>query len=319
MIRRIGTTRTSVRRVALGALSAALAVTMAACTSSSPKPTAAPHPTSSATAALAPPSGDPGARPAVWTACPDLAEEFTGVANNAFTFDCATIQVPQDWHNPGNGKIFNIALARVRSKTQSAASVPSSSTPAARASPASAWPSSWPTRASKFPKAITDKFDLVGFDPRGVGDSTDVKCLTSATEDSLFAADPDPISQADFDAVVALNKRAVDRRAAPNTARAAPLLDRAGRPRYGCGPCRRRRSKDHIPRLLVRDASRRRLRPTVPDPHPRHRARRRDRPDAGLVARSEGQAAGFEHAFNDFSTWCKANAVAVPDLGQPPW
>jgi pimeloyl-ACP methyl ester carboxylesterase len=41
-------------------------------------------------------------------------------------------------------------------------------------------------------KAVLQRFDLVGFDPRGVGESTPVKCLDDKETDSYFAADGSP-------------------------------------------------------------------------------------------------------------------------------
>ena len=45
---------------------------------------------------------------------------------------------------------------------------------------------------------ILERFDIVGFDPRGVGDSAAIKCLSDAETDASFAADPKPNDQAEF-------------------------------------------------------------------------------------------------------------------------
>lgn len=44
----------------------------------------------------------------------------------------------------------------------------------------------------KFGSAVTDVYDVVGFDPRGVATSTPVDCITDAELDAFVAADPSP-------------------------------------------------------------------------------------------------------------------------------
>jgi pimeloyl-ACP methyl ester carboxylesterase len=45
---------------------------------------------------------------------------------------------------------------------------------------------------------ILERFDIVGFDPRGVGDSAAIKCLSDSETDASFAADPKPDDDAEF-------------------------------------------------------------------------------------------------------------------------
>ena len=45
---------------------------------------------------------------------------------------------------------------------------------------------------------ILERFDIVGFDPRGVGESAAIKCLNDAETDASFAADPNPDDEAEF-------------------------------------------------------------------------------------------------------------------------
>jgi len=45
---------------------------------------------------------------------------------------------------------------------------------------------------------ILERFDIVGFDPRGVGDSAAIRCLNDAETDASFAADPKPDDAVEF-------------------------------------------------------------------------------------------------------------------------
>jgi pimeloyl-ACP methyl ester carboxylesterase len=286
----------------------------AACTSSTAKkPAAAKAATPTAT------SGGFAERPTAWTPCPDTSQQQIGEANPSFTFDCATIQVPQDWHHPDNGKTFDIAIVRERSKDQKdriGSLVVNPGGPGGSGIQLAAGLVA-PGVSNPLPTAITDRFDIVGFDPRGVGQSTEVRCLTPASEDAIFAEDPDPMSQADFDAEVALNK-AADAPCGAKYGAQLPLFSTeqasrdidavraaVGDPKltylgYSYGTLLGATYAQLFPkniRALVLDG-------TI-DP-------RQD-----IVQRSEGQAAGFEHAFNDFSTWCKANTSQCPIANDP--
>ena len=139
------------------------------------------------------------------------------------------------------------------------------------------------------PDEISRRFDLVGFDPRGVGRSSPVDCISDADLDAFFGFEPDPVAQADFDELVAINRRMalgcaseVRRHAARSysTEQAARDMDavRAGG---------RRREAD-LPGLLVRHAARRHVRPALPAAGAGAGARRRGRP-AGQHGRRVGE------------------------------
>jgi pimeloyl-ACP methyl ester carboxylesterase len=301
-----------------GVLVIGVVAALGACTSSS-KPSAAKS-TAAKTSTQAPVPGSSFVeRPAVWTPCPDIAEDMTGSANAAFTFDCATIQVPQDWHSPNNGKTFDIAIVRARSNSQKnriGSLVVNPGGPGGSGVQLAAGLVDSQSSLA-LPSAITDRFDIVGFDPRGVGESTEVQCLTPATEDSLFGADPDPATQGDFDAVVALNKAAV-----------APCLAKYGSELPLFSTEQASRDIDAV-RVAVGDTKLTYLGysygtllgATYAQLFPQNvRALVLDGtidPKQDAVQRSQSQAGGFEHAFNDFSTWCKANASKCPIASDP--
>ena len=49
---------------------------------------------------------------------------------------------------------------------------------------------------------ILERFDIVGFDPRGVGDSAPIKCLNDSETDASFAADSKPDNDSEFELLI---------------------------------------------------------------------------------------------------------------------
>jgi pimeloyl-ACP methyl ester carboxylesterase len=64
--------------------------------------------------------------------------------------------------------------------------------------------------AGAFPAEIRDRFDLVSFDPRGVGLSDPVRCASGPELDRYLALDPDPERPAEVATVVAATRRFVE-------------------------------------------------------------------------------------------------------------
>jgi pimeloyl-ACP methyl ester carboxylesterase len=58
--------------------------------------------------------------------------------------------------------------------------------------------------------AVTDHFDLVSFDPRGVGQSRPVRCVTSSQLDAFVHGDPTPDNAQEHADLVAASKRFAD-------------------------------------------------------------------------------------------------------------
>ena len=60
---------------------------------------------------------------------------------------------------------------------------------------------------SAFGRPLLERFDIVGFDPRGVGASTPVDCVPDAQLDTLIASDPDPDTTAEVKTSLRLLRR----------------------------------------------------------------------------------------------------------------
>ncbi|WP_372441610.1 alpha/beta fold hydrolase [Plantactinospora mayteni] len=116
------------------------------------------------------------------------------------TARCGTLSVPIDWDQPA-GPTFELALAR-RTATDPAARV--GTLVFGPGGPGDSGVSRVVEGINRFSPELRRRFDIVSFDPRGVGRSSPVRCSTD-----LLAQRPAPVltSQADFDATVAYNRR----------------------------------------------------------------------------------------------------------------
>jgi pimeloyl-ACP methyl ester carboxylesterase len=268
------------------------------------------------TGGVAGPSTSPSASAALanWKPCPDLPQTVVGRNIRNVTFDCATIAVPQDWATAKDGKAadgrtFNLSLARARGAGQQdriGSLVVNPGGPGGSGVDLAVY------LAGGLPTEILRRFDIVGFDPRGVGRSTPVKCFTDSDLDAFFGADPDPMSQADFDALVALSRKMAqscgdkygDRLPLFSTEQAARDMD-AVRAAVGdskitylgysygtlLGAVYAQLFPKNI-RALVLDGA--------------------VDPTQKAIQAAEGQAKGFELAFDHFAAWCGQNAAKCP-------
>ena len=106
---------------------------------------------------------------------------------------CATIAVPVDYAKP-NGDRFELALRKV------VATDPSARVGSMLINPGGPGGSGleYAQYASfAFSKKVRASYDIIGFDPRGIGESSPVTCLTDTDMDLLFADDPTPDTPAE--------------------------------------------------------------------------------------------------------------------------
>jgi pimeloyl-ACP methyl ester carboxylesterase len=109
---------------------------------------------------------------------------------------CAILQVPVDYAQP-DGEQVGIAVSRVRA---TGAGRPLGSLVFNFGGPGDVGSTTLPSFADQVPAAVRARYDLVSFDPRGVGHSRPVQCIDSATADRLNAIDPTPNSTAELPA-----------------------------------------------------------------------------------------------------------------------
>ncbi|MFF1711544.1 alpha/beta hydrolase [Streptomyces sp. NPDC058268] len=112
------------------------------------------------------------------------------------TFQCATLKVPLDYSDPG-GKTIGLAISRLKAGSAKARHGVLLLNPGGPGAPGLQLPVD---PLMKFPTEVKRRYDLVGFDLRGVGQSSPVSCGLTAEEQAdhpykpqTFAKDVDRV------------------------------------------------------------------------------------------------------------------------------
>ena len=103
-------------------------------------------------------------------------------------FLCSTLTVPLDYHDPG-GDTLGVAVLKVPAADPGRRIGSLVVNPGGPGAPGTDYAAQ---SAAVFREPLLDAYDIVGFDPRGTGDSDPVDCLTDAELDEYVAEDPDP-------------------------------------------------------------------------------------------------------------------------------
>jgi pimeloyl-ACP methyl ester carboxylesterase len=235
-------------------------------------------------------------------------------------FQCSTLSVPLDYGNLAAGRV-GIRLIRIRA-----------SRPGQRVGSLLINPGGPGVSAVDFlrgfakgsaPAVIRQRFDLVAFDPRGTTGSSPVHCATTAEFDRFVHVDPDPDTPAEVSALVQAN-RSFDQGCLKRSARILPHVSTVDAARDMDSV----RAALREPKLTYLGYSYgTALGAAYLDQFPTHV--RAMVLDGALDPRStwdqllEGQARGFDQAFNSFLAWCDGHRSTCDfrrsvsgDLGQ---
>ncbi len=117
-------------------------------------------------------------------------------------FQCATAQVPLDYAKP-SGEKLGISLIKLPAQDKSNRIGSLFTNPGG---PGGSGVDFIRQAAGSFGPDLRKRFDIVGFDPRGVGKSGPVRCNTGSQLDQFFATDSSPDDRQETDALAAASK-----------------------------------------------------------------------------------------------------------------
>jgi pimeloyl-ACP methyl ester carboxylesterase len=123
-----------------------------------------------------------------WTECDD-------------DFQCTKVQVPLDWDQPA-GEAIEIAAIRLPAEGKKLGSLLINP-----GGPGVSGVSYGKVARQAFGRPVLRNYDIVGFDPRGVGGSDPISCLPDSELDAYVAADTTPDDQSELAASIADVKR----------------------------------------------------------------------------------------------------------------
>jgi pimeloyl-ACP methyl ester carboxylesterase len=144
---------------------------------------------------------DPGAYATAlqWT---DITKQLAADvgSNNKFSYAKATMQVPLNWANVDSSKI-TITVLRIRATSQHDRIGSLVINPGGPGG--SGVEAALDLAVDELPSAILDRFDIVGFDPRGIGLSHPLQCITDKQKDAELELPADPTTDAAWQAELA--------------------------------------------------------------------------------------------------------------------
>ena len=162
----------------------------------------------SAPASSAP--AEPEVAPIEWTDCDDQIQPLIAAqpgSDRDLTFSCGRTEVPISYEEPDGGANLPLFLVRVvmAGQTERIGSLMvNPGGPGASGADAAIG------LALSLPVEVLQRFDLVGFDPRGVGLSTPVECIPDELKDRIVSTDPRPTGDEELDEAFALAQEVAD-------------------------------------------------------------------------------------------------------------
>src|SRR5919202_680043 len=191
-------------RLSRGLVAAAsgLLVAVSGCTSSEDTASNASVSASSAPA-------EPAAAEIAWSDCDaEISQLVAGTpgSDRDLAFECGRTEVPISYDEP-QGQTLPLFLVRARWAQQTdriGSLVINPGGPGASGADAAIG------SALTLPEDVLRRFDVVGFDPRGVGLSTPVECIPPELKDRIMAAEPRPATPEQIDEAFALQQEVAD-------------------------------------------------------------------------------------------------------------
>ena len=123
------------------------------------------------------------------------------------TFECTYLRVPVDYSNLNEGQ-FKLHVLRLKAANQKEKIGSLVINPGG---PGASGVDYAYNAEFIFGPSLLEKYDIVGFDPRGIGGSDPIRCLTNSQTDASFAADSKPDNAKELNTLVADMRQYVSR------------------------------------------------------------------------------------------------------------
>lgn len=117
-------------------------------------------------------------------------------------FQCATLTVPMDYAHP-TVRDLHLALIRLPASSKHSRIGALVINPGG---PGGSGIQYARNASSGISDAVRKRYDIIGFDPRGVGASDPIRCLTDTQTDQFFAADPTPTTPTEIATAVQIDR-----------------------------------------------------------------------------------------------------------------
>lgn len=117
---------------------------------------------------------------------------FPAGRQQRLTFGCATIDVPLNYAKPA-GRTIQLQLVKVHDRANQARTGSLLVNPGG---PGGSGVELAVGLSAQLSDSVLSHFDVIGFDPRGVGSSTPIRCLSDSRKDELNAASPNVLTSA---------------------------------------------------------------------------------------------------------------------------
>ena len=129
-------------------------------------------------------------------------------------YQCSTLTVPMDYADTSK-RDLHLALIRLPASSQHSRIGSLVINPGG---PGGSGVQYARNASSGISDAVRKRYDIIGFDPRGVGASDPIRCLTDAQTDQFFAADPTPTTATEIATAVRIGQDFADDCEAKNAA-----------------------------------------------------------------------------------------------------
>src|SRR5919112_2376304 len=152
---------------------------------------------------------EPEAAPIDWTDCNEQIQKLVAGqpgSDRNLSFECGRTEVPISYDEP-QGATLPLFLVRVVLAGQTGRIGSLVVTPGG---PGASGADAAIGLELTLPVEVLQRFDVVGFDPRGVGLSTPVECIPDELKEELVAAEPRPTSDEQLDEAFALAREVAD-------------------------------------------------------------------------------------------------------------